>query len=95
MLRESRATSVGMVAENSKDWRSAGKALIIFLAVTARKPVENWKCERRRLAGAGLGNAQQILAGQQFGNGACLDRCRLDVVAGGQRTLYGIGQVEA
>ena len=67
----------------------------VFLAVSARKTFENGKGEGRGLAGAGLGDTQQILAVQQLGNGACLDRCRLDVVSGGQRTLYGFGQVEA
>src|SRR5687767_7256902 len=44
------------------------------------EPVEDGQRERGRLAGAGLGAADQITSGKNVRNGLCLDR-RWDLVA--------------
>ncbi len=56
--------------------------------------MENGQREGRRLAGAGLGDAQHVAAGEKFGDGPRLDRRRGDVVSVDQRTLDRLGQAE-
>ena len=58
------------------------------------KLMENRQREGRRLAGAGLGDAQHVPAGEKFGDGPRLDRRRDYMVSGIQRKLYRIGQAE-
>ena len=57
--------------------------------------VENRQRERRRLAGAGLGDADQVAALHQDGNGLRLNRRRLGVAHLGQRGHERRGKAEA
>src|SRR6185437_1854263 len=50
--------------------------------------------ERRRLAGAGLGDAQHVTALQQQGNGAGLDGGRHGVLGGVEGTQQRLGEAE-
>ena len=54
--------------------------------------VERRQHERRGLAGAGLGDAEQVAAVRTVGNGLALDRRRLRVILGGKRIEQGLGQ---
>jgi hypothetical protein len=56
--------------------------------------VKNGQREGGRLAGAGLGDAEHITAGEKLGDGLGLDWGWDDVISGGQRTLDRIGQAE-
>jgi hypothetical protein len=59
-----------------------------------RELVEDGQREGRRLAGAGLGDAQHVPAGEKLWNGALLNRRRNDVIIGDQGTLDRFGQAE-
>ena len=56
--------------------------------------LEQRQAERRGLAGAGLGDAQQVAAGQQRRDGADLDRRRRGVVLGRERAQKRLGKAE-
>ena len=62
--------------------------------VLLRKLVENGQREGAGLAGAGLGNAQDVPAGEKLGDGAGLDRGRGGMVTRSQGTMDRIGQAE-
>jgi hypothetical protein len=47
------------------------------------------QCKGRRLAGPGLSDAQQVLAGQQLGDRLCLNGGRPMIVLLGERTAKG------
>ena len=59
-----------------------------------RKPVERGQHERRRLAGAGLGDAEEIAAGQDRRDGLELDRRRLRVIFRRERVEEGLREPE-
>ena len=54
--------------------------------------VQDRQGEGRRLAGAGLSDAQEVLAQHDVGNGLFLDRGRLDVAFGGEGGQQGLVQ---
>jgi len=58
------------------------------------EPVQDRECERRRLAGAGLREADDIPAGQQRGDRRRLDRGRRLVADVAQSLEYRIAQSE-
>src|SRR5438067_2407278 len=60
----------------------------------AGKAVERGQHERRRLAGAGLGDAEQIAAGENRGNGLALDWRRLRIIFRGERVEQGLREPE-
>ncbi len=60
-----------------------------------RKPLQNGQRESRRLAGAGLGDTEQVLALHQERNGLHLDWGRFQVVLGLQGKPQGLDQAEA
>ena len=64
------------------------------IGAVLRKLMQNGQRKGARLAGAGLGDAQNILAGEQLGNGLGLNGGWGFVVSFGQRTLDRIGQAE-
>ena len=68
----------GELAGRRQNERAAGARS--GAALDLGQTVEDRQREGRGLAGAGLGDAEQIAALQQFGNGARLDR-RRDLVA--------------
>ncbi len=60
----------------------------------ARETVEHGKGERGGLAGARLGDAEQVAAGEHAWDGLLLDRSRLGVVFGCQRLEDRRGQAK-
>ncbi len=58
------------------------------------KPVEDRQRERRGLAGAGLGDADQVAACQQQRDGLGLDRGRGDILLVGERAKDRLGEAE-
>ena len=56
--------------------------------------VEDGQREGRGLTGAGLGNAQNVLAGKQFGNGPTLNRGGCNVVFCGKGLQDRLGKAE-
>ena len=58
------------------------------------EPVERGQHERRRLAGAGLGDAEQVAAGQDRRDGLALDRRRLRIILRGERIEQGLREPE-
>ena len=56
--------------------------------------MEDRQGEGGGLAGAGLGDAQQVAAGQDRGNGQGLDRGGLGIALFGQRLQQGLGEAE-
>ena len=63
-------------------------------AIGGRQPLQRRKHEGGGLAGAGLGDAQQVAAGQDRRNGLELDRRCLAVILGGERIEQGLGKPE-
>ena len=59
-----------------------------------REPVERGQHEGRGLAGAGLGDAEQIPAAEHGGDRLALDRRRLRVILGRKRVEQGLGEPE-
>ena len=59
-----------------------------------QNPVQDRQRERSGLAGAGLGNADDIASGDRDRNGLGLDGCGGDVVLFGESTRDGIGEAE-
>ena len=59
-----------------------------------RQMLEDGQQEGRGLAGAGLGDAQDVLAFQQQGDGPLLDRGRREIVLGMQGTPERLGDAE-
>ena len=59
-----------------------------------RETVENRQREGRRLAGPGLGDADQVAPGENNGNRRRLDRRRVGVALVGERTKNGLGKAE-
>ena len=64
------------------------------LRVLERETMQDGKREGGSLAGPGLGDAEQIAALGEEGNGLRLDRRRLEIVLGLQRKLQGLGKAE-
>ena len=58
----------------------------------ADEPVERRQHECRRLAGAGLGDAEQVAAGEDRRDGLALDRRRLRIILRGERIEQGLGK---
>ncbi len=56
--------------------------------------VERWQHEGRGLAGAGLGDAEQVAAGENRRNGLELDRRRLRIILRGERIEQGLREPE-
>jgi len=50
------------------------RSAAIGTALQLRQTIEDRQRESSGLAGAGLGDAEQVTALQEFGNGRCLDR---------------------
>ena len=63
-------------------------------ADVVRQALQDRQRERRRLAGAGLGAAQQVAAGEEMGNRLGLDRRRRGVVLGADGALDRRAQAE-
>ena len=63
-------------------------------AIGAGQPVQDRQREGRRLAGAGLGDGENVPPGHNLRDCLRLDRRRGRVFALGQRTLQGLGQAE-
>ena len=63
-------------------------------AIRAGEPVQDRQREGRRLAGAGLGDGENVSPGQNLRDGPRLDRRRGRMFALGQRTLQGLGEIE-
>ena len=58
------------------------------------EPIDRGQHERRRLAGAGLRDAEQVAALKQRGDGLRLDRRRFAVTFGGKRGENGLAETE-
>ena len=58
------------------------------------QPVERGQHESRGLAGAGLGDAQQVAPGEDRRNGLELDRRRLRIIPRGKRIEQRLGQAK-
>ena len=57
--------------------------------------VERRQHERRRLAGAGLGDAEQVAAGEDGRDRLALDRRRLRIILRGKRVEQGLRKPES
>ena len=98
---QAEAATVGVEAAGDLDREFAGRrqhesarALGLGAFLVLEKVLQHGQRERRRLAGAGLGDAQNVTALQQGGNGARLDGRRHGVVRCIQRTQQRLGQTE-
>ena len=58
------------------------------------KVLEDWQAERGGLAGAGLGDAEHVFAGEELGNCLHLDRRRGFVLEGSEATKQRLGDAE-
>src|SRR3982074_2959717 len=56
--------------------------------------MQNGEGEGCGLAGAGLGNADDVTAGKREGNGLSLDGCGREIILFFERTRDGIGEAE-
>jgi hypothetical protein len=63
-------------------------------AAVGGQPVQDGEGEGGGLAGAGLGDAQEVAAGHHVGDGLGLDRRRGLVAFVGQRAQQGLGEAE-
>ena len=78
-----------MICENE-----GARALGLGALVLRGEVLQHGQRERRRLAGAGLGDAQHVAALQQRGNGARLDRRGHGVLGGVEGTQQRLGEAE-
>ena len=99
---QAEAATIGVEAAGDLDREFAGRrqhegarALGLGALLRLGKKLQHGQRERRRLAGAGLGDAQHVTALQQGGNRARLDGRRHGVVRGVQCTQQRLGQTEA
>ena len=53
---------------------------LLYAKAAPRKLVQDRQGESRRLAGAGLGDADEIAAGEHMRNGLGLDRCGREIL---------------
>ena len=72
----------------------AARALLARMLPLGQQAVKDGEGEGRGLTGAGLGNALDVVPGQDVGNGLSLDGGRLSVARDCQRTEQGRGQAE-
>ena len=98
---EAEAAAVGVEAARDLHRKLSGRrqherprALRLGALVGCSKQLQDGQRESRRLAGAGLGNAEHVAALQQGRNGACLDRRRGGVLGSVQGTQQRLGQAE-
>ena len=61
-------------------------------ALAAAEPLQDGQHEGRRLAGAGLGTADDVAAGDDLGDGLLLDGGRLVVAEPLDRVEHGVGR---
>src|ERR1700727_2542672 len=85
----SSAMSFGIVAE-----KNSGCRLIGVLATIFQNAVQDRQRERRGLAGAGLGDADDVTAGECEGDGLSLDGRGRQIILFLERTRDGIGKAE-
>ena len=98
---QAEAATVGVEAAGDLNREFAGRrqhegarALGLGALLRLGKKLQHGQRERRRLAGAGLGDAQHVTALQQGGNRARLDGRRHGVIRCAQRAQQRLGQTE-
>ena len=95
------AVAIGLEAARDLDGELAGRrqdestrALGLGANGGGREVLQDGQRERRRLAGAGLGDAQNVAALQKRRNGALLDRRRHGVLGGLEGAQQRLGKAE-